>query len=194
MKASFFSKTLKAGIFFILPIALVVVVVIKVYKLLYPIADGISKTIDPNSVFPFLSHSVVVIIFLLIIFIGGLLEGKFIASKNIIKWVEENILSLIPTYQLIKNTTQEKIGVSNNTKLKVVLVQVDGWMLGFITEELTDEMVLVYVPSSPDPNGGSLGVFNKTDIKPTDISVKDAYKIIRSAGFNSAELWKDTFK
>jgi uncharacterized membrane protein len=64
----------------------------------------------------------------------------------------------------------------------VVLVPTDGWVLAFQVEELTNNEVLVFIPASPNPYEGNLNIFQKSEIRNTNLLPKDAYTILKKTG------------
>ena len=66
----------------------------------------------------------------------------------------------------------------------------DAWTIGFITGQTTgevqertpDEVVNVYVPTTPNPTSGFLLYIPVKDGKPLDMSVEDAVKMVISVG------------
>jgi len=150
-KMSFVNNTVKAGIFFVIPIIIVLIIGLKIIGIIAPVSNIIETFIDPQNKIPFLSTIISVLLILFIFFIGGILENHFSGSKKIISWIENNILSLLPAYQLTKGTTQQKIGLETALNLKVILVPTDGWVLAFQVEELANNEVLVFIPASPNP-------------------------------------------
>lgn len=186
---SFVNNTIKAGIFFVIPIIIVLIIGLKIIGIIAPVSNIIETLIDPQNKIPFLSTIISVLLILFIFFIGGILENHFSGSKKIISWIENNILSLLPAYQLIKGTTQQKIGLETALNLKVVLVQADGWVLAFQVEELANNEVLVFIPASPNPYEGNLSIFQKSEIRNTNISPKDAYTILKKTGIGTRGIF-----
>ena len=66
----------------------------------------------------------------------------------------------------------------------------DAWTIGFITgqtmgevqERTPDEVVNVYVPTTPNPTSGFLLYIPVKDVKPLSMSVEDAVKMVISVG------------
>lgn len=57
-----------------------------------------------------------------------------------------------------------------------------GFLTGFTEIEEGDRMALVYLPTSPLPNSGWLGVFPLADVFDTDVTVQDAMQMVVSGG------------
>ncbi|MBU1014026.1 MAG: hypothetical protein KKG99_13585 [Bacteroidetes bacterium] len=188
-KMIFVNNTLKAGIFFVIPIIIVLIIFLKTIGIITPVSHMIETFIDPQNKVPFLSTLISVFLILFIFFMGGILENHFSGSKKIISWIENNVLSLLPAYQLIKGTTQQKIGLETAVNLKVVLVPTDGWVLAFQVEELANNEVLVFIPASPNPYEGNLNIFQKSEIRNTNLLPKDAYTIFKKTGIGTRGIF-----
>ncbi len=65
--------------------------------------------------------------------------------------------------------------------------------IGLVTSTLEpadgEEMVFVYIPTTPVPSSGFLVVVGVKDVTPLDMSVDDAMKIIISGGILASELF-----
>ena len=82
----------------------------------------------------------------------------------------------------------------SNAFRQVVLVEFprkDAWTVGFITADAPDEikdvlnkqdMISVYVPTTPNPTSGYLIMYAQKDIIPLDMSVEDGLKMVISLG------------
>lgn len=134
------------------------------------------------------------ILLLLLFFLGGLMEQHFKTSAKLVNWIEENLLAMLPAYQLIRTVNQDKLGVESNQSLKVVLAPVDGWVIAFEMEEIDEEHVAVFVPGSPDPFGGNLVIFSKDMLRSTNLTSDQAFAILRRAGYGTGDFFKNYFK
>lgn len=186
---NFFIDTIKAGIFFILPVVICLFIILKIIKILTPLSQFVESRIAFHKLISFSSTIVSISIILIIFFVGGIIETKVKGSAKLIAWMEDNILILLPGYQLMKSTAKQSIGLELSDSLKVVLVPTDGWSLGFLVEELANNEVLVYIPDSPNPNEGNLNIFQKSEIKTSTLTTKDAYVILKSTGIGTREYF-----
>ena len=185
----FFNDTVKAGIFFVLPLLIVVLILSKVISYMMPIARFIESIVDPSGKIPLLSVTILVFLILSLLFLSGFVESRLSGSKKIIRWIENNILSLLPAYQLIKSTSQKKLGLESQMNLPVVLVPTDGWVIAFKIDDLANDEVLVFIPSSPNPYEGSLNIFKKIEIRNTTLTPIDAYAILRKTGIGTKSIF-----
>lgn len=193
-KRSFFINTLKAGIFFAMPIIVSLFIILKIIHLLTPFSHYVKSKIDPHGLiaFPLIIFSVLII--LILFFIAGMIDAWFKGNAKFIVWIEENVLVLLPGYQLIKSTAMQSVGLELSNDIKVVIVPTDGWSLGLLMEELMNDEVLVYIPGAPNPNEGNLNIFKKSEVKSSNLTPKDVYAILKKTGIGTRSYFtKENF-
>lgn len=186
---SFIRTTFIGGLFFIVPIVLLVFIfgkVIEIFrKIVAPIAENISITIFGEHA---LSRVIAIAILILICFFAGLL-AKTKKARQLKEWVEDNILSNIPGYSLLKGMGENAAGLESENLKEVVLVDVEEvWQIGFLMERLDDDLNAVFIPGAPNPMSGDV-VFVKWDrLKIIDITGISAMKISKKLGVDSKAI------
>src|SRR4030095_9407418 len=185
---SFINKTVKGGLFFILPIALMILLFGTLVDIIRSHAQAISRRVDPQDKSGFdLSYTIAIVMLILVCFLFGLFAGTGI-SKAFVRWIEKNILTLFPGYQMLKTSTQAIVGMEETNNYPVVLVPVDGWMIAFEMESLANNELVVFVPDAPSPWSGSVMVFNRSDIRKTSLTQKEAIFILKHTGHGLKDL------
>lgn len=190
---SLISALIKGGIFFLLPIILLIVLMERAIKMIQPLSHFVQKSLglEDNSIFtPFLI-SLILVLFLCLV--AGFIAQRGM-GKRMVEWIEDHLLVLFPGYKLMKTTFEQRAGIEQNHNFPVVLVPIDGWMMAFLVEELENDQVMVFVPGSPETWSGSLIIFDKAKIKKTDLSQHEVHKIGRSLGISSFETLKGKIK
>ncbi len=186
---SFIKTTLIGGLFFIIPIALLAFVfgkVIEIFrKIVAPIAENISITLFGQHA---LSRIIAVIIIILICFFAGLL-AKTNKASQLKEWVEDNVLSNIPGYSLLKGMSENAAGLESKNLKEVVLVNIEEvWQIGFLMERIDDDLNAVFIPGAPNPMSGDV-VFVKWDrLKIINITGLSAMKISKKLGIDSKAI------
>lgn len=137
---------------------------------------------------------------LVVIFLIGLVATN-VVGKRIFQAVESMFLSL-PVVKAIYTTIQQIIGAFSVQKRgifeSVVMLEYPRkglYAVGFVTmkgvgeiQEKTEEEVLnVFLPTTPNPTSGFLLMVPKKDVTPLEMSVEEALKLIISGGFVSPE-------
>ena len=154
----------------------------------------IPKEINPNNYLPFNIPGVEILIALIFISLIGWLSLSFIGKKFFELF--NNVLKKIPIlrtiYSAIGQMTQSLTKKDDNQK-SVVLLEYPRkgvWAVGFATKEnqgiiknkVKEELINVFVPTTPNPTSGFLLMVPKNDLIYLDISFEQASKFIVSAG------------
>ena len=193
-KRSIFKSTRNyfiAGVVVLIPIGITVYLTLFIIKVSSKI---LPKELNPNHYLPYDIPGVEIIISIFLITLIGWLSLSFIGRK-LLKLFED-ILKRIPIlrtiYSAITQMTETFTKSEGNTK-NVVLVEYPRkgtWAVGFATKENTSgiadkakqDLVNVFIPTTPNPTSGFLLMFPKKDVIYLDITFEQASKFIVSAG------------
>ena len=143
---------------------------------------------------PWIINAIAVILTFLLFYIVGLI-GSYVLTKKLLYKLETLIFS-IPLVKPIYGTMKKMVSLftdsSEQLYQKVVVVRFPDEktrMIGFITGQMTldkEKYVNVFVPTSPNPTTGFLLFIKNSDIVEVSVSVKEAMKLIMSAGMMDA--------
>ena len=192
-KKSFFTSLRNnfiAGVVVLIPIG------ITVYLTLFFInvsSKILPKEINPNYYLPFNIPGLEILISVILITIIGWLSLSFIGKR--LFEILENILNKIPILRTIYSAVGQLIETfaqSKSNKKNVVLIEYPRkgvWAVGFATKEnkgeirnkVNEDLINVFVPTTPNPTSGFLLMFPKKVIY-LDLSFEEASKFIVSAG------------
>jgi len=150
--------------------------------------------LNPNTYLPYAIPGVEIILTIIFItFVGGL-SLSFLGKKflQIIDDLFKRIPILRTIYSAIGQMTESFRSQEGNKK-SVVLVEYprkESWAVGFATKENVGEiksktnqnLVNVFVPTTPNPTSGFLLMIPKDDLIYLDMSFEEASKFIVSAG------------
>ena len=180
-----------AGVVVLIPIGFTLYLT----KILIGISSNlIPKNINPNSYLPFNIPGVEIVISILLITIVGGLSLSFF-GRRILKLIDDlfkRIPFLRTVYSAIVQMT-ETFSKKDDGKKSVVLIEYPRkgvWAVGFATKEnkgiinekIGNELVNVFVPTTPNPTSGFLLMVPKKNLIFLDISFEQASKFIVSAG------------
>ena len=200
IKKSLFSRIRNnfiAGVVVLIPIG------ITLYLTLFFIRVSgkiIPKELNPNNYLPFNIPGLEIIVALFFITIIGWLSLSFLGKKFFELF--NNILKKIPIlrtiYSAIGQMTESFTKTDNNEK-SVVLLEYPRkgvWAVGFATKEnqgiirnnIKEDVVNVFVPTTPNPTSGFLLMVPKKDLIYLDVSFEQASKFIVSAGTTNIKL------
>ena len=154
----------------------------------------IPEEINPNNYLPFSIPGLEIALSIIFITLIGGLSLSFI-GKRILQLIND-LLKRIPILRTIYSAIgQMTESFTNNKKGKksVVLVQYPrkgAWAVGFatkdnkgeITKKTNEQLVNVFVPTTPNPTSGFLLMFPKSEVIYLDMSFEEASKFIVSAG------------
>lgn len=182
-----------AGIIIIIPVWVTILMLRAVISFLDRTFTFLPPKLQPQTYLPF--PGVGLVLALLLIFLVGFFANNFFGKKLIS--LVENILAKIPViktiYQGVKHLTA---GVMSDKKIfsRVVLMEfpIKGLLfIGFVTGEdrtlfpdgSSKKMLKVFIPTTPNPTSGFFCLAAEDQVKPLDISVDEAFKLIISAGY-----------
>ena len=194
VKKSFFAKLRNnfiAGIVVLIPIGITLYLTFFFVKISGKI---IPKKINPNNYLPFDIPGVEILIALLIITFIGWISLSFIGKKFFEFF--NNFLKKIPILRTIYSAIgqmTESFTKSDNSEKSVVLLEYPRkgiWVVGFATKEnhgiirdkIKEELINVFVPTTPNPTSGFLLMVPKKDLIYLSVSFEQASKFIVSAG------------
>ena len=186
VKKSIFSKIRNnfiAGVVVLIPIGITLYLTIFLIRISGKV---IPKEINPNNYLPFNIPGVEIIIALIIITLIGWLSLSFLGKKFF--EIFNNILKKIPILRTIYSAIgqmTETFTKSDDKQKSVVLLEYPRkgvWAVGFATKEnegliknkVGEDIVNIFVPTTPNPTSGFLLMVPKKDLIYLDISFEQA--------------------
>ena len=193
-KKSFLTKIRNnfiAGIVVLIPIGITLYLTLFIIRVS---GNIIPKEINPNNYLPFDIPGVEIFTALFLITFVGWLSLSFIGKKFFELF--NNVLKKIPILRTIYSAIgqmTESFTKSDNSEKSVVLLEYprkEIWVVGFATKEnhgiikdkIKEELINVFVPTTPNPTSGFLLMIPKKDLIYLDVSFEQASKFIVSAG------------
>ena len=180
-----------AGIVVLIPIGITIYLTIFITSISSKL---LPNEINPNNYLPYNIPGIELLISILVITIIGWLSLSFIGKRllNIFNSILKKIPILRTIYSAIGQMT-ETFTKSEKGKKNVVLIEYPrkgSWAVGFatkenqgeITKKTKQELINVFVPTTPNPTSGFLLMFPKNEVIFLDMSFEEASKFIVSAG------------
>ena len=194
IKKSLFSKIRNnfiAGIVVLIPIAITLYLTLFIIRIS---GNIVPKEINPNNYLPFNIPGLEIFIALFVITLIGWLSLSFIGKKFF--EIFNNVLKKIPILRTIYSAIgqmTESFTKSNDKQKSVVLLEYPRkgiWAVGFATKEnkgiikdkIEEEVINVFLPTTPNPTSGFLLMVPKKDLIYLDVTFEQASKFIVSAG------------
>ena len=180
-----------AGVVVLIPIGITIYLTIFIIKISSKI---LPRELNPNHYLPYNIPGVEIIISIILITFIGWLSLSFIGKKLL--EIFNNVLKRIPILRTIYSAFEQMLDIftksDENTK-NVVLIEYPrkgSWAVGFATKENKGEisnkskqnLINVFVPTTPNPTSGFLLMFPKEDVIYLDMSFEEASRFIVSAG------------
>lgn len=150
---------------------------------------------NPESYLPFSIPGLGLLIMVVFLTFVGFLTAN-IFGRTLIR-LGERLVNRMPivrsVYNALKQILETVLQSSSQSFRQVVMVEYprrDIWALAFVTADtqgeverkLGEELLNIFVPTTPNPTSGFLLVVPKRDVIMLDMSVEDAAKFIISAG------------
>ena len=153
--------------------------------------------INPNTYLPYSIPGIEIVLTIIFITVVGGLSLSFLGKKflQLIDDLFKRIPILRTIYSAIGQMTESFRNQESNKK-SVVLIEYPrkgSWAVGFATKENTGEiksktnqdLINVFVPTTPNPTSGFLLMIPKDDLIYLDMTFEEASKFIVSAGTSS---------
>jgi uncharacterized membrane protein len=187
-------KQLITGLLLWLPIWAVFIVIKFIFDLFDSSLSLLPVQYQPETWLGFSIPGLGFVFTLLVLWITGALTANFMGRWLVATW--EKLLNRIPLVRTIYSTVQQLLNAFVKPKeesfRQVVLVEYprrDSWSIGFLTgpaghlnQKDSDNLVSVFVPTTPNPTSGFLIFVPKEELRMLDTSVEDAFRMIVSLG------------
>ena len=189
----------------VIPLATTIWLSISIAKWAIDLLTRIPKQINPfDGLNPFLTNILNFSVGLAVPLLSILLIG--LMARNIVgRWLldfGEQLLQAIPlagsVYKTLKQILETLLGDSKTKFRRVVIVEYPRkgvWTMGFVTgkvsptlqSHLEEEMISVFIPTTPNPTSGWYAIVPQKEAIDIDISIEDAFKVLISGGIVSPE-------
>ena len=136
-----------------------------------------------------------IILVLLVILITGAMVTNILGRKLLVLW--EKALNKIPgfrnIYNVLKKVSDTVFNTSTESFRKAFLIQYPSkgiWVIAFQSGDyrgeaesiIGEEIMNLFVPTTPNPTSGFFVMMAKKDAFELDMSVEEAFKLVISAG------------
>ena len=183
-----------AGVVVLIPIGITIYLTLFIMSISSKI---LPNEINPNHYLPYNIPGLEIFISIILITLIGWLSLSFIGKRLLL--MLNAILKKIPILRTIYSAIgqmTETFTKNDKGKKNVVLIEYPrkgSWAVGFATKENTGEisaktkqnLINVFVPTTPNPTSGFLLMFPKEDVIYLDLTFEEASKFIVSAGTSS---------
>src|SRR3990167_10666959 len=189
----FFKRYFFPGLLVWLPILVTYFII----KFIVDMLDGtvalLPKRYQPEQLLGFHVPGTGVALTFIIVLLTGMIASNFFCRQLVALW--DSILNKIPFIRGIHSATKQVLQAflepHNQAFRQVLLIEYprrDIWSIAFKTSDefietpIDEDMMTVFVPTTPNPTSGLLTIIPKEDVIELNLSVEDALKMIISLG------------
>ena len=183
-----------SGLLFWIPLALSVIVIKFFLEL---VNNLIPQKYLPETIFKLdtaIPGSGIILVLLVILF-TGVMVTNILGRKLVALW--EKVLNKIPgfrnVYNVLKKVSDTVFNTSTESFRKAFLIQYPSkgiWVIAFQSGDyrgeaksiIGEEIMNLFVPTTPNPTSGFFVLIAKKDAFELDMSVEEAFKLVISAG------------
>jgi uncharacterized membrane protein len=180
-----------AGLLFLLPFAVVMLVVGKVFGVMQQLAAPLDAMIPIDAVAGVAFVNILAVVGLLLLcYLAGLLATRG-RARRLYQKIDAKLLDLFPRYSIVKSLTQS-YGDQADDAFKPVLVRFDDLaQVALEVERGPRDTVTVFLPGSPDPWSGSVAQVTADRVDALATDFQPVIKSLRNFGRGSADLLAD---
>jgi uncharacterized membrane protein len=188
---AFLKTTIVGGVLFLLPLAVVLMVLGYALGLASKVAQPISDRLDLQQWGDLAGVGLVTIlsalVLVLVSFAAGIVARTY-SGERITRWFESSLLGRLPQYQMLKSMTEGLAQLENARGIKAALISIEGgWQMGYLLEPLENGWSSVFLPQAPTPMSGNVMYLPADRVRPLGITMVEAMSIIRRIGVGSGE-------
>lgn len=188
-------RYLIAGLLVWVPLVATIAIIKFIVGVLDRTALLLPPPLRPEALLGFTIPGSGVVVAVLLVFFTGLVVANLLGRKLVDLW--ESMLARIPLVNTIYSATKQVLetilGNSGEAFRKVLLIEYPRkglWTLAFQTspglgevQARTDrDIMVVFVPTTPNPTSGFIILVPRDDVIELDMSVEDALKFVMSLG------------
>jgi uncharacterized membrane protein len=187
------------GALALIPLLIVIQLIFWVNELTVNLFDFVSSYTNSTTY----TMSLFVFTVIMLAFIGSSIEK---AGKSLLVSTIDKLLAKVPAigtiYSIIKKITALFTPNNKEEKKEVVLVEypkADLWVPAYVLSKY-DTVLVLFVPTSPNPTSGYTVIVDKSNVKQTTLTVAEASQFIVSMGADFvkkeeiSKIIKDTIK
>ncbi|PCE66224.1 DUF502 domain-containing protein [Sediminicola luteus] len=164
--------TIISGIILSLPIFILIAIYQKLYGFLYGFGHKITAALGLHEVegvdiAPILTSLLLIVA----LYVFGLLGrvSKIVNGKD---WIENNVLTYIPTYSKYKATMMKKLQPGEDLRQPVFVEMAEGWKPGLLVHA-EKQKATVFLPSTPDTDLGEVWVVDEAKVRQVNMTAKE---------------------
>jgi uncharacterized membrane protein len=177
-----------AGLFLVLPVAVIIMILLKVYGMLFAPVRAFALKLGIER--PFLVQLLLIFTLVMICFVAGLMMHARAVSRFRDR-LENGVLRFVPGYEYIRMKLAMMVG-DETTLERAVMVKIDdGWSPAMLIEEDSVGNCTVFVPDVPKSNSGSVYIVEPGQVRHLSVKFKELDMAIRNYGKGLAKIVRE---
>lgn len=179
-----------SGLFILVPLWVTYVVVVASFNAMASVLQPLVSLL-PMEVPRWAELTISILAFIVLVLVVGIVAGK-VVGQRFLNWGESFILK-IPVIKAIYSAAKQvvdAVSVPNRKTFKSVVVieyprpgiRVIGFLTGVTTDETGAKWCRIFIPMSPLPTSGFLHLVPAGEVRMTDLTVEEAFKMLISGG------------
>ena len=175
--------TILGGILFLAPLAVIAILLSKVYQIGLLVAAPVDRLIPVTQIGGLaLVNILAVLMILLLCFLAGLVARSQFMNMRVRK-IDDLLIDVVPTYAVFKGMLGSVSGSKEVAALmKPVLVRFDDYDQIAFEMERDEKQAVVFIPGSPSAWSGTTVVVTQDRVQPLDLPTHQAVKLMRVMG------------
>ena len=179
------TQTLLAGVLFVLPVYLAILLLAKAMKSLGRLVQPVAGLLPDW--FPAETLVSLLLVLALCFVVGAALRTRLGQAAR--ARIENSLFRKIPGYTTLRSMTRQLAGDNRESAWKPALAEIEEALVpAFIVEELDDEHFTVFVPSIPTPFAGAVYILDGSRVHPLNIPFTQMVKVVTRWGSGAREL------
>jgi uncharacterized membrane protein len=184
-----------AGLLVIVPLGAVIFVISAILGLMDRSLGVIPQKFHPETYLPFKIPGLGLVLFIALVLVTGVLVKNYIGRRIVDfgEYMVSKIPLVRPLYGAVKQLILAIFGDTHDAFKRVVLVEYPRkgvYSLAFVTaqtsgeiqEQVGNNMLSIFLPTTPNPTSGFFLVLPEEDTIPLSMSVEEAFKLLISGG------------
>ena len=185
--------TMAGGLLFLLPVALIAIVLKQAMQLVEKIVRPISNYLPVEAVVGVWGETLLAAVVLILVSLVAGLVARTNVGRRITRWFENSLLGGLPQYQMVKSMAEGLAHVESAEGVDPALVSIEGgWQIGYLLEPLDNGWVTVFLPQAPTPMSGNVMYLPADRVRPLGITIGQAMALVKHIGVGSTEALRST--
>jgi uncharacterized membrane protein len=188
---TFLKTTLVGGAVFLLPLAIVLMLLGYALRLAATVARPLSEQLKLQHWEGVAGVGIVALLSALVLIVLSFAAGlaaRTYSGERLTRWFEASLLGRLPQYQVLKSMAEGLTQLETASGIKPALISIEGgWQIGYLLEPLENGWLSVFLPQAPTPMSGNVMYFPEDRVRPLDITMVEAMGIIKRIGVGSGD-------